>query len=232
MKPKRILVTVELCILAALAILTALFGFRKGVWDGATFFTRSSDANTTTYMGQAPSKVEVVLNAIGSCVNFSSETGGKAQLLFETSYANSLKTVRLFSEDGVTIISDTYSIGEGKWGSTNYGDRRIGDYVREQGNFNLGISDRAILDMVGRNDQIKVSRLLTGFLLGLLFAALGFAYNFLTGAIIKLDKFLLGVFYDNSKELRISEVGKDLLLLPGIILFAVGVIAWACILLA
>lgn len=228
----RKVVIVELCILLALAVLTAAFGFNKGVWDRSTFFTMNCDANRKTYAGRTSSTVEIVMDAIQSIICFRTETDGKIQLSYEASGGDSLKTVRLFSDDGVTVLSDTYNARAGTWISTQDQDQKINSFVHENGNFNLGISDKAILDMAIGNTQSRLSRHTKDFLIGLLLAALGFAFNFITRAIIKLDKFLLGVFYDNAKNLRISEVGKDLLLVPGIMLFAVGLILCLCVLLS
>lgn len=231
---KRIIIIIELCVLLVLAALTAVFGFNRGVWDRSTFFIMYTDDDlrndegwyipNKTYAGRASSTVRILLGAMQGKIDLCSENDEKVQLIVETSGSDSLRTVRLFSEDGVTVISDTYSLRERKWSSAYEWDHKIDDYVQNNASFKLGISDKAILDMVMGNTQTRLSVHIKAFLIGLLFLALGFAFNFITEAIIKLDKFLLGLFYDNSKNLRISEVGKDLLILPGIILFTVGVI--------
>lgn len=223
MRIKRIVIIVEICALLALAVLTAVLGFNRGVWDRSRFIPMKQDGSRKTYTVKAPSPAEIVTDETQSIVYFSSEDGGKVQLSYEA-FGDSLKTVRFFSEDGVTVISDTYSLRERKWSSAYEWDHKIDDYVQNNASFKLGISDKAILDMVMGNTQTRLSVHIKEFLIGLLFLALGFAFNFITEAIIKLDKFLLGLFYDNSKNLRISEVGKDLLILPGIILFTMGVI--------
>lgn len=223
MRIKRIVIIVEICALLALAVLTAVLGFNKGVWDRSRFIPMKQDGSRKTYTVKAPSPAEIVTDETQSIVYFSSEDGGKVQLSYEA-FGDSLKTVRFFSEDGVTVISDTYSVRERKWSSTYERDKTIGDYVYNNGSFKLGVSDKAILNMAIGNTQTRLSEHIKVFLIGLLLAVLGFAFNFITDVIVKLDKFLLGLFYDNSKNLRISEVGKDLLILPGIILFTVGVI--------
>ncbi|MBR5947437.1 MAG: hypothetical protein IKZ82_02160 [Clostridia bacterium] len=219
---KRIVITAELCFFLALVVLTAVFGFNKGVWDGERFYKAGSDGDKMIYESKNASSVEVVTGEVQNKLIIRTADGSAAQLNYEVSSAREPKTVTLFAHDGSVLLNDRYYSNTKKWSVTKNSDSTISEYFSSTEGVRIGLFDKGLLDMALGNAQTRLSGRIGFTVYAVLAMAFGFAINFAKRLVEKLDRFFTGFFYDNAKGLRMNELGELFLILIGIAIFVMG----------
>lgn len=223
-KTRVIIWKVELCVLLVLALLVAIFGFNRGIWDGTTFYGVSEEGNKRVYTGKSTSAVEISTEAGQSEVDIYSKEGQTARLLFQLSQNGSFKTALILSEDGSTVMSSTYSDRGERWDCPTEGNHVISDHIWKTDHFTPGISDQAICRMALGLEETRIMGRGRDFFFAAVFLTLGLSFRFLTNAMIELDKKILGLFYKNTEGLRADGVAQGCLAALGIALFVIGLI--------
>ncbi len=229
---KKIIVRIELFIILILAIAVLVFGLSKGVWDGSKFYGVTSGDNKRVYADQDKTSVEIVSEGDKNNINISSSDGKTASLAFEITENGSYKNIKILSEENSEVLSASYNAKADELVGKVNGESKVSNFIRETNNFNPGISDKTISKMLLGSDKVRIAGKSKELLLGVFFIALGFAFNFLTKFIIKLDKFFIGIFYENSEKLKASELAQNCLIVSGIVFFVIGLLFFKSILLA
>lgn len=224
-KLRKIIWRIELCVLLVLALLAAVVGFHRGIWDGTRFFAASQEGNKRVYTGKGNSSIEITMEAGQNQINLRAKEGQTARITFQSSQSGSSKTVLILSADGSPILSRTFFMQGGSWTARQEGSSHvIGDDIWNTDRFSPGISDQAICRMALGLDEIKMMGRGGDFVIGALFLTLGLLFRFFTKALIGLDKKVLGIFYQNTKGLRANSLAQGCLLALGVVLFAIGLL--------
>lgn len=229
---KKYIVTVELCALLILTIIAGIFGFNKGVWDGTTYYGISLEENKKVYVSKGASVVEIMTEAAQNAIDIHTKEGNVAQLSYDISENGVLKTIRILSNDNAMILSDTYDARAREWITRKESGNVISDHFWDNEHFNLSISDKAILNMTLGNVKGRISGRIADFLIAVLFLVLGFSFNYVTELLVRIDKYIIGIFYENAKDLRASNLGQTFLALLGIVFFVIGVLICKSVLLS
>ena len=231
-KVRKLIWQLELVVLLLLAILTAVFGFQRGIWERSTFFRAGADGDRRIYAGRNGISVEVTTGPEQNRIVFRSEDGQTARLLFRISQSSASKTVLILLPEGSPILSNTYFNRDREWSPWKDGSQILNDRIRESDHFSPGLSDPTICRMASGLEETRVLGRSRDFLLALLCLALGLSFRFLTKAIFRLDRAVLGIFYRDADRLRANELAQVLLAASGIILFGIGLVMYGSILFA
>ena len=232
-KPRKIIWRTELCVLLVLAILAAIVGFHRGIWDGTRFFAASEEGNKRVYTGKGNSSIEITTEAGQNQINLRSKEGQTARITFQSSQNGSSKTVLILSAEGSPILSRTYFNQGRNWTARQEdGSHVIGDYIWNTDRFSPGISDQAICRMALGLEETRMMGRGGDFMIAAIFLALGLLFCLFTKALIELDKKVLGIFYLNTKGLRANSLAQGCLLALGVVLFAIGLLLCCNVLLS
>lgn len=246
---RRAVTAAELCVCLVLAALVCIFGFRKGIWDNATFYGAAREGEKTVYArSDGSTVVEVLSGGEENTLHIRSGEDKTAQFFFEITENGSLKTVRLFSAGSAPVLRGTYSAGKwtvvqecrlesGAYHAAGTGSRLasggiVNALLWDTARFTPGLSDEGVLDMAAGNVGRRLSGRPAELLLGTLFLALGFSVHILTKFLVMLDKAFLGLFYENARKLRTSGLAQACLIFLGAALFVIGVLFYKNLLLA
>ena len=231
-KVRKLIWQVELVVLLLLAILTAVFGFQRGIWERSTFFRAGADGDRRIYAGRNGISVEVTTGPEQNGIVFRSEDGQTARLLFRISRSSASETVLILSPEGSPILSNTYFNRDREWSPWKEGSQILSGKVLDADHFSPGLSDQTICRMASGLEETRVSGRGGDFLLAVLFLALGLCFRFLTKAIFRLDRLSVGLFYRNADKLRENELAQVVMAAFGIVFFGLGLVMCCSILFA
>lgn len=220
-KYRKIIIIVELFVILILVFTMIIFGLRKGIWDNNRFYHMSYDGNNRVYSDNA---IEVLIKKEENEINIIKGEDNNVHLTFNISENGSYKSVKILSETQEEILHCTYNTKTRVFIDKQVGDSVIGDYILKKYNVNLMISDDAICSMALGNEGIRILGRFKDFIVAILFLTLSFSFNFLINSIVKLDKFFISIFYENSHNLKASEITHICLNLFGIAFFVIGVL--------
>lgn len=226
---KKFIIAVEALLIVLLLLAAAMWGRSAGIWNGSTFYQRvSMEGDTLLYKGR-DAAVNVTTDGTQLTLytaeeQLPDEEGRTLALRYSVAENGSDRSVSLYRADGSCLLSATWHGMSRSWDSGLEIGHVISDYAYGSMGVSIGLCDRALCDMAIGNDVSRIAGQLTSSLLALLFVALGFALNFLQGAVTWLDRLFIRLFYDNAENLRAGELARLCLTLLSVALFVIGVI--------
>lgn len=228
---KNNVVRIELLALVVLVGLTLVFGLSKGVWDESSFFKCSADGNKRTFSNRTQ-QIEFC-QAEGNLQELVLSSDGNVAARFQVELAENdpTQTVRFLPENADKVFSVSVRKADDARVIRPEDMWSIRNYLRENAQYDCGISDKGFWKMASGQEQAKMMGRASDILLALLFLGLGLAVTCLRDSLIKLEQSLIGLFYHNAKTLRPSSLGKACWLVLGLILFGIGTVLLLLVLL-
>ena len=222
-RTRAILWKIGLCVLAILALLTGIFGFQKGLWNGSEFFRASEKDGKRVYSGRSGDSVTIRMKGEQDELELRSKEGNSARLQFRTSESGEAQSLTILSSDGAPILSRSYFRQKENQNAWQNG-YLIAEHIWDTDRWYPGLPDQTICRMALRYEQTRLQGRAADFSMGVLFAALGFLICFFMDALIKLDLWFLGFYYKHADQLHASRLLRGFLGISGIVVFTCGLL--------